>query len=109
MSNGPLQIQDALRKEDQRRIRQEKVLSPNTRGLVRAIVRFVLAACQRRWQQADAGEKKRKCAMVIHNDTQKAAHAWQDQVIEWVFEAATEAAMNTPKSCGPSLMPRLPI
>jgi hypothetical protein len=50
--------------------------------LVRAIVTFVLAACLWRWQQTDAGEKKRKYAMVIHNDTQKAAHAWQDQVIE---------------------------
>ncbi len=94
----PREEQDALRKEDQRRIRQEKVLeSPNTRGLVRAIVTFVLAACLRRWQQAEAGEKKRKYAMVIHNDTQKAAHAWQDQVIEWVFEAATEAATNNPQ------------
>ena len=50
--------QDALRKPDQRRIRQERVLdSPNTTGLVRAILTFVLAVCVRRWQQADAGEK----------------------------------------------------
>ena len=87
--------QDALRRPDQRRIRQDRVLdSPNTRGLVRAIMTFVLAACLRRWQQADVGEKRRKYAMVIHNDTQKAAHAWQDQVIEWVFDAATDAATN---------------
>lgn len=98
----PRDEQDALRKEDQRRIRQEKVLdSPNTRGLVRAIVTFVLAACLRRWQQAEAGEKKRKYAMVIHNDTQKAAHAWQEQVIEWVFEAATEAATDDPPKLRP--------
>ena len=83
----PRDEQDALRKPDQRRIRQERVLdSPNTTGLVRAIMTFVLAACLRRWQQAEAGEKRRKYAMVIHNDTQKAAHAWQDQVIEWIFD-----------------------
>jgi len=94
--------QDALRREDQRRIRPERVLdSPNTRGLVRAIITFVLAACLRRWQQAEAGEKKRKYAMIIHNDTQKAAHAWQDQIIEWVFEAATEAAINDPQKLRP--------
>jgi hypothetical protein len=94
--------QDALRKEDQRRIRKERVLdSPNTRGLVRAIATFVLAACLRRWQQMEAGEKKRKYAMVIHNDTQKAAHAWQDQVIEWIFDAATEAATNDPEKLRP--------
>jgi hypothetical protein len=94
--------QDALRREDQRRIRKERVLdSPNTIGLVRAIVTFVLAACLRRWQQSQAGEKRRKYAMVIHNDTQKAAHAWQDQVIEWVFDAATNAATNDPKTLKP--------
>lgn len=94
--------QDALRKPDQRRIRADRVLdSPNVRGLVRAIVTFVLAACLRRWQQAEADEKRRKYAMVIHNDTQKAAHAWQDQVIDWIFQAATEAADNDPEKLRP--------
>ena len=94
--------QDSLRRPDQRRIREERVLdSPNTVGLVRAIVTFVLAACLRRGQQAEAGEKKKKYAMVIHNDTQKAAHAWQDQVIQWVFNAATEAATNDPQKLRP--------
>jgi hypothetical protein len=89
--------QNALRRPDQRRINRERVLSsPNTRGLVRAIITFVLAVVIRRWQQQEAGEKKRKYAMIIHNDTQKAAHAWQNQVIEWVFEAITDAAENRP-------------
>lgn len=91
--------QDALRKSDHRKINQERVLtSPNTTGLVRAIITFVLGVCIRRWQQAEAAEKKRKYAMIIHNDTQKAAHAWQDHVIEWVFEAITDAAINKPNT-----------
>ncbi len=91
--------QDALRKEDQRRIREDKVLdSPNANGLVRAITTFILAACVRRWQQSEAGEKKKKYAMVIHNDTQKAAHSWQDRVIEWIFSSASEAAKNNPET-----------
>jgi hypothetical protein len=94
--------QDSLRRPDQRRIRQERVLdSPNTKGLVRAIMTFVLGACLRRWQKAEAGEKRRKYAMVIHNDTQKTAHAWQNQVIEWVFDAATDAATNEPEKLRP--------
>jgi len=98
----PREEQDALRKEDLRRIREDRVLdSPNTAGIVRAIMTFVLASCLRRWQQSEAGEKKRKYAMVIHNDTQKAAHAWQDQVIEWLFAAATEAANSTPATLRP--------
>ena len=98
----PREEQDALRKPDQRRIKHDRVLDmPNTTGLVRAIMTFVLAVCLCRWQQADAGEKRRKYAMVIHNDTQKAAHAWQDQVIEWVFDAATKAATDQPEKLRP--------
>jgi Z1 domain len=87
--------QDALRRPDKRRIHPDRVLdSPNIIGLRRAIVTFVLAACIRRWQQQQSGERKRKYAMIIHNDTQKAAHAWQDQVIEWISDAILNAAKN---------------
>lgn len=95
--------QDALRRPDQRRISASNVLvSPNTFGLRSAIVTFVLAVCVRRWQQALANERKRKYAMVIHNDTQKAAHAWQVQVIEWIFEAIAAAANSNPNSLRPA-------
>jgi hypothetical protein len=87
--------QDALRRADQRRISLERVLdSPNTIGLRRAISTFVLAVCVRRWQQAQASERKRKYSMIIHNDTQKAAHAWQEQVIEWIFRAMIQSAIS---------------
>lgn len=65
----PRDEQDALRKPDQRRIRPERVLeSANTAGLVRAIVTFVLGACLRRWQQSEAGEKRRKYATLVTSD-----------------------------------------
>lgn len=96
------QEQDALRKPDKRRIHPDSVLeSPNTIGLRRAIVTFVLAVCVRRWQQQEMGEKKRKYAMVIHNDTQKKAHAWQEQVIEWIFTAILSAAESNPQILRP--------
>lgn len=96
------QEQDALRRSDQRRIKAASVLtSPNTAGIRRAIVTFVLAVCVRRWQQAEASERKRKYAMVIHNDTQRAAHAWQSQVIEWIFDAILMAAAQAPNSLRP--------
>ena len=96
------QEQDALRKPDQRRISAERVLdSPNTVGIRRAIVTFVVAVGIRRWQQSEAGEKSKKYAMIIHNDTQKAAHAWQDQVMAWIFDAVIKAAENTPETLRP--------
>ncbi len=91
------QEQDALRKPDQRRINRGNVLgSPNTEGLRRAISTFVVAVGVRQWQQREGGVKTKKYAMVIHNDTQRAAHSWQDQVIDWIFHAIIEAAENNP-------------
>jgi hypothetical protein len=91
--------QDALRRPDMRRISKERVLdSPNTAGLRRAVVTFVVASSIRQWQQRDLGEKERKYAMIIHNDTQKAAHAWQDNVIDWMFGAIVRAAEDAPSS-----------
>jgi hypothetical protein len=96
------QEQDALRKPDQRRISPERVLdSPNTVGIRRAIVTFVVAVGVRQWQQREAGDKPRKYAMIIHNDTQRSAHAWQDQVMKWIFEAITKAAEERPGDLRP--------
>jgi hypothetical protein len=96
------QEQDALRKPDQRRISPDRVLdSPNTVGIRRAIITFVAAVGVRQWQQREAGEKPQKYAMIIHNDTQKAAHAWQDQVIDWIFDAVIKAAEHRPDSLRP--------
>ncbi|MBX3512066.1 MAG: hypothetical protein KF750_00610 [Xanthobacteraceae bacterium] len=94
--------QDALRRPDQRRISADRVLdSPNTAGIRRAIVTFVVAVGVRQWQQRDAGDKPRKYAMIIHNDTQRSAHAWQDQVIKWIFDAIVNAAEDRPEELRP--------
>ena len=91
------QEQNALRKPDQRRISRDRVLeSQNTTGLRRAITTFVVAAGVRQWQQRELGEKEKKYSMVIHNDTQRAAHAWQSQVIDWICEAIIDAAESSP-------------
>ncbi len=92
-----LQEQDALRRPDQRRISLDRVLgSPNTVGIRRAIITFIVAADIRRWQQERVGTRKLKYAMVIHNDTQRSAHAWQEQVMDWIFHAIHDAATNKP-------------
>ena len=96
------QEQNSLRKSDQRRISKERVLqSQNTIGLRRAITTFVVAAGVRQWQQRDLGEREKKYSMIIHNDTQRAAHAWQNQVIDWIFEATIDAAESSPNLLRP--------
>lgn len=90
---------DALRREDRRRISQGRILeTDNTAALRRAIVTFVLAVGVRRTQQKEAGERLGKYSMVIHNDTQRAAHAWQKKVIEWIFDAILVRAASSPES-----------
>lgn len=87
--------QDALRTRDMRRIKPSNVLETrNAAGLTRAVVTFVLAACIRQWQQREANERRSKYAMVIHNDTQKAAHLWQEEVVEWIVERIKSEAAS---------------
>jgi hypothetical protein len=96
------QEQDALRRQDRRRISSNNVLeTDNVTGLRRAIITFVVAVGVRRWQQREGGERAKKYAMVIHNDIARAAHAWQDQVIDWIFHAIVDAAENDPKKLRP--------
>jgi len=96
------QEQDALRRADKRRISANNVLeTDNVSGLRRAIVTFVVAVGVRRWQQREGGERVKKYAMVIHNDIARAAHAWQDQVIDWIFRAIVDAAENDPAQLRP--------
>lgn len=96
------QEQDALRRPDKRRISPNTVLdTPNTEGLRRAITTFVVAVGVRQWQQREEGLRPKKYAMVIHNDTQRAAHSWQDQVIDWIFAAIIDAAESNPATLRP--------
>lgn len=96
------QEQDALRRPDKRRINGSNVLeTDNVAGLRRAIITFVVAVGLRRWQQREGGERPKKYAMVIHNDTSRAAHAWQDQVIDWIFQSIVESAENNPTQLRP--------
>ena len=96
------QEQDALRRPDKRRINDKNVLeTDNLAGLRRAIITFVVAVGVRRWQQREGGERARKYAMVIHNDIARAAHAWQDQVIDWIFQAIVGAAESDPVKLRP--------
>lgn len=93
----PLAELDVLRQADRRRVREDNVLdNKNIEGLRRSIVTFVAAVCLRRWQQAKAGEALSKYAMVMHVDTRKAAHAWQDQIMDWIFDRIGKRASTHP-------------
>ena len=89
----PLSEQDALRSNDGRAVRDDRLYtSDNIRVLRLGLATFVLAVAVRRWQQKDAEEPLHKYAMVIHNDTQKKAHEWQWDIVTRLIEAFRKSA-----------------
>lgn len=90
----PEDEQDVLRQRDRRSARKDRLLTTdNLRCLRLALMGFILGACVRRWQQKEQGRRPlSKYAMIIHNDTQRQAHAWQEEIVEDLLEAFTTAA-----------------
>ena len=91
----PQSEQDALRSQDGRTIREDRIwTSTNIDVLRRAVMTFLVAVAVRRFQQVvDEQPGRGKFAMIIHNDTQRAAHTWQWETVERLrlaFEVAAE-------------------
>jgi Z1 domain len=85
---------DALRSNDGRAIREDRLwTSENVKVLRRSVMTFLLAVAIRRRQQVQLEQPPQKYAMIVHNDTQRAAHAWQWETIHKLiaaFERAVE-------------------
>jgi len=87
---------DALRSSDGRVIRSDRLWTgENIKTLRLSLITFILAVAIRREQQQELDLPLLKYAMIIHNDTQRAAHSWQwDTVLKLitVFEDAAVSA-----------------
>lgn len=92
-SEVPIEEQDVLRHPDGRSARDDRLLTGRTLTcLRRAILTFVLGVCVRRWQQKDAGERLKKYALIVHNDTRKQAHNWQIEVVQRLLDIFATSA-----------------
>ncbi|MEE3626409.1 Z1 domain-containing protein [Nitrospirillum sp. BR 11752] len=86
---------DALRSADGRSIRGDRIwTSGNIKVLRRALMTFLLAVAIRRRQQTALEQPPQKYSMIIHNDTQRAAHDWQWETVGRVVQAFEEAAKS---------------
>ena len=84
---------DALRSNDGRTIRDDRLwTTDNIKILRRSLLTFLLAVAIRRRQQAEQELRLQKYAMIIHNDTQRAAHNWQWETVNRIAEAFEQAA-----------------
>lgn len=79
---------DALRSNDGRAIREDRLwTSNNIKTLRRSLITFLLAVAIRRRQQRELEHPLQKYSMIIHNDTQRAAHAWQWETVKKLVQA----------------------
>lgn len=84
-----------LKKEDNRRCRKEDILTDHKlKGLRSAVVNFVVAACIRRIQQASKKERQKKFSFIVHTDSSKNAHKWQEQLLTTLVEKFKEALIS---------------
>jgi len=73
---------EILRQPDRRRFRSEDCLtSPAIDSIRRALCNFVVGACIRRLQDASANLQPKKYSFLVHTESQKAAHAWQESLV----------------------------
>lgn len=88
----------ALKKEDRRRIRADEILTtPRVEALRHAIVAFIVGAIVRRNQQTRLNDRPKKYAMIVHVETARSSHAWQQIVVEEIIEALKVAIKTDEK------------
>jgi len=89
------QEHDALRSNDSRTIRDDRLwTSENIRILRRSLITFLLAVAIRRRQQGELEQPPQKYSMIIHNDVQRAAHTWQWETVQKLIAAFDVAAVG---------------
>ncbi|UVI31071.1 Z1 domain-containing protein [Paenibacillus spongiae] len=86
-----------LKKPDRRVFKiEESLFSRKIASLRSAIVNFIVGGCIRRIQDRDDRNVPKKFSFIIHTEQGKAAHVWQESIIETIVEKLTdEAGENT--------------
>ena len=86
-----------LRQSDRRRFRIEDCLTSSAIPMLRAaLCNFIVGGIVRRLQDMHAGKTPKKFSFLVHTEAQKAAHAWQEQVVVAIEEKLAEAADTNP-------------
>jgi hypothetical protein len=82
----------ALKKEDRRRVKAEEILTtPRVEALRHGLVSFIVGAIIRRHQQRQNDQRPSKYAMIVHVETARASHSWQETVVGEILDALKEA------------------
>lgn len=86
-----------LRKPDRRSFKLEDCLTSEAiRSLRNAACNFIVGGCIRRMQDQLTGKPLKKFSFLVHTEAGKAAHTWQEQVVQALRDQLTDAVKKDP-------------
>jgi len=62
-----------------------------------AICNFIVGGCIRRLQDQNTGQPLKKFSFLVHTEAQRAAHAWQEEIVITLNQKLTEASNTNPE------------
>lgn len=94
ISVGDLQV---LKKADRRRFRLEECLTSDSIVTLRqALCNFIVGGVIRRLQDQAKGLTPKKLSFLFHTESQKAAHEWQEEVVQALHDQLADAVQGNP-------------
>ncbi|MCZ7380457.1 MAG: hypothetical protein O8C64_02605 [Candidatus Methanoperedens sp.] len=83
---------DVLKREDRRGFRIEESLTSHRIGSLRnAIINFIVGGCIRRLQDRESHQAVKKFSFIIHTETAKGSHQWQENIVRSVYHQLLES------------------
>lgn len=84
---------DILHHADRRRFKVEEALTHGgIEALRHAVITFIVGGVVRRLQAKHAKEKPSKYSFIIHTESSRKAHAWQEQIVDTLIDKVRAAA-----------------
>ena len=91
---------EVIQKPDRRKFKiEEALLSKAIASLRLAIVGFIVGGCIRRLQDQRDGNDVKKYSFLIHTESNKTSHAWQEDVVNAIYEQLSEAIKQNDPIC----------
>ena len=91
---------EVLHKPDKRKFKIEEALKSNAISSLRlAIIGFVIGGCIRRLQDQNESRVAKKYSFLIHTESNKNAHSWQEEVVNAIYFQLSDAIKRNDPIC----------
>ena len=88
----------ALKKQDKRKVKLEEILkSKAISGLKTAVYNFIVGSAIRQLQSEKLDQPLRKLSFLIHTEVSKAAHSWQNKIVDSLHAALIKESKKDSK------------